>query len=386
MMDDQHNANNNAELIMFVDDNAALLSGMGQLLKLEGYKVVLAEDGVEALRKLNAAQTLPHLIISDIAMPNMDGFQLAREIRSRRDWASIQFLFLTAFDQPEYMDRAYESDPEAYLVKPFDEKHLLRLIRSRLRRREEWLQHIKVQQDMITSAKQDLATMVSHELRTPLVSMNIVTDMLSADIDNMDGDQVRDLLDMMQGGSVRLTRLVEQMVMYVQLRSGALTDSLRGFFRPRLVSDAIMGAIKNAQQFDYRQRGIPVEQISHDLDVWINCDLNSLRHAIAEIILNAMAFSKPAQTVLIQQTVRDGYVQISVCDQGPGIDPDDIENVFNPFYQVNRAKMEQQGIGIGLTLAKEIIEAHDGKLTLQSQVGQGTEVVIALPVYPMTEA
>ncbi len=380
-MTDPHN--NTPALIMFVDDNIALLTGMGQLLELEGFDVMLAEDGVEAMRQLEASETIPHLIISDIAMPNMDGFELFQAIRKRKDWVSIQFLFLTAFDQADYLERAYELDPEAYLVKPFDEMHLLRLVRSRLRRREEWLQYIEAQQKKLNEAKRDLAMMVSHELRTPLVSMNIVTDMLSEEIDRMDPVQVRGLLDMMQGGSIRLTRLVEQMVMYVQLRSGAMTDALRQYFRPRRAADAVAGAVKNAKQHDYRQRGVSVELGRADLDVWINCDLNSLQHAITEVVLNAIAFSEPSEPVIIEQRMAGDFVQIIVCDRGPGIEPEELENIFNPFYQVNRKKTEQQGIGIGLTLAKEIVEAHDGTLMLESESGQGTNVIIALPVCPM---
>ena len=81
----------------------------------------------------------------------------------------------------------------------------------------------------------------------------------------------------------------------------------------------------------------------------------------------------------------DGYIHISVCDQGAGIDPDEVGNVFKPFYQVNRKKIEHQGIGIGLTLAKGIVEAHGGELFLASHFGQGTEVTIMLPVHPMYE-
>lgn len=382
-MADQHE--NQPALIMFVDDNVALLYGVGQLLELEGYEVMLAEDGVEALQKLESAETIPHLIISDIAMPKMDGFELFRAIRQHEEWVSIQFLFLTAFDQADYVEKAYELDPEAYLVKPFDEMHMLRLIRSRLRRREDWLRHIELQQRLLDGAKRDLATMVSHELRTPLVSMNIVTDMLSEEVDKMGPVQVRELVEMMQSGSIRLTRLVEQMVMYVQLRSGSMTGNLRDYFRPRRAIDAVSGAIKIAQQHDYRQRRVPVEQVTADPEVWIHCDLSSLQHALAEVIMNAVAFSDPAEPVVVRQSVVDDSIRITVSDSGPGIAPDEHSQIFEPYYQINRKKTEQQGMGIGLTLAKEIIDAHDGVLEVDSVVGQGTSVTFVLPIYSVDD-
>ena len=99
--------------------------------------------------------------------------------------------------------------------------------------------------------------------------------------------------------------------------------------------------------------------------------------------MNAMAFSDPAQPVMVRQALAGGYIRITVSDSGPGIAPVECAHVFQPFYQINRKKTEQQGIGIGLTLARDIVEAHDGVLELDSAVGQGTDVTIVLPVYPM---
>lgn len=368
-------------LLMFVDDNEVLLSSMGYFLELEGFEVMLAEDGVDALNQLKAAQHLPDLIISDIAMPNMDGFELFEAIRANDEWISIQFLFLTARDQEEDLSRGYALGADDYLLKPFNQDRLLMVIRNKLLRRQEWMTHLKSQQEALEKAKNTLSMMVSHELRTPLVSMNIVSDMLFEEIDNMEPEQVRGLLDSMQSGSVRLTRLVEQMVMYVQVKSGALLDSLQQYFRPRSMAEAVEGAIKQARLFDYRRRDIPLHTENPGYDVQINCDLNSLQHALAELILNAISFSPPTGSVMIRQMIQNGYVALVVCDEGKGIPDHELARVFDAFYQVDRAKNEQQGIGIGLTLAKDIIGAHHGTVRIESGVGRGTEVHVRLPIH-----
>jgi signal transduction histidine kinase len=94
-----------------------------------------------------------------------------------------------------------------------------------------------------------------------------------------------------------------------------------------------------------------------------------------------MAFSDPADPVAVRQSVADDAVRITVSDNGPGIAPDEHNQIFEPYYQINRKKTEQQGMGIGLTLAKEIVDAHDGALEVNSVVGQGTNVTIVLPIY-----
>jgi signal transduction histidine kinase len=333
------------------------------------------------LRQLELASPLPDLIISDISMPHMNGFELFETVRSHTEWIDIPFIFLTARSQIEDLRRGYDLGADDYLVKPFDQEHLLLIIRSKLKRREEWLERLRGQQQAITEARQVLATMVAHELRTPLMSISMVSDMLSREFDRMDGDQVRELLEAMQGGSARMNRLVEQMIMYVQLQSGALSDSIRRLSRPSPVHDLLVGALDRAQQFNYRQFPVSVDLEQRTPGLMVKGDLASIRHALAEVVLNAMGFSRSGGVVRVVQWADSDAVCISVIDQGAGISPDEVEHVFEPFYQAGRHRSEQQGIGIGLTLARGIVEMHGGSLVLESHLRIGTQVVMTLPLF-----
>jgi signal transduction histidine kinase len=367
-------------LILFVDDNPALLRSVDLLLRMEGYTVMLAADGVEALALLESADALPHLIISDVAMPNMDGFELFRAVRARDEWIDIPFLFLTARDQMEDLRQGYALGADDYVVKPLDQERLLMIIDSKLKRRAELLDHIQSQQVALDAAKRELAQMVSHELRTPLVSISMVTEILSRGLDQMDEDQIHSMLASMQSGSARLTRLVEQMVMFVQLQSGALVDSIRRQQRPSSVNEIIAGAVDRAQMFDHRRNSIPVNLEGLGEDVQISGDFGALVHALAEIVANAVAFSPPDGIVTVQHWTTGDTVSIVVRDEGPGIPAADCERVFQPYHQINRRRYEQQGVGIGLALAKGIVDAHDGVLKLESAPRRGTEVMLRLPV------
>ncbi len=367
-------------LIMFVDDNSALLRSVERLLRMEGFHVMLAMDGAEALQRLEAGPSLPDLIISDIAMPRMDGFEFFEAIRTHEEWLDIPFLFLTARDQIEDLRRGYSLGADDYLVKPLDQERLLLVVRSKLKRRSELMEHIQVQKLALDTAKTNLALMVAHELRTPLVSISMVADILTREMTQMDPAQVRDMLATMQSGSVRLSRLVEQMVMYVQLQSGALAEAVHKHLRPTGVRDTIVGSIKRAQRYDYRQRRIPIQFDDYASDVQVSGDINSLQHALSEVVMNAIMFSNPDGTIVVTDWAADGLVWTTITDDGPGIPPDELPRVFDPFYQVNRQRHEQQGIGLGLTLAKGIIEAHQGSVEVQSRLGHGTLVTVALPL------
>jgi two-component system sensor histidine kinase/response regulator len=358
-----------------------LLRSVERLLRVEGFRVMLAADGWEALQQLEAATDPPDLIISDVSMPQMDGFELFETVRQRDEWLGIPFLFLTARDQRGDLQRGYSLGADDYLVKPLDQERLLMIIRGKLKRRAELLEHIQVQQRALDAAKRELALMVAHELRTPLVSISMVTDILAREIDQMATCQVQELLDTMRGGNIRLTRLIEQMVMYVQLQSGALGDSIRRNERPSLVHDVVVGAVERARQFDYRQRDIPISLEENATGLTINGDVVSLKHALAELISNAMSFSSPDDEVTLVVSRLGDEVCITVNDQGPGIPAEHLDRIFEPYHQINRHRYEQQGIGIGLALAEGIVKAHGGMLTLQSREGQGTQVTIRLPCW-----
>jgi len=367
-------------LIMFVDDNPALLDSVEQLLIMEGFDVLVASDGQQALEVLAAADPLPELIISEVMMPVMDGFALFEEVRRRREWYDIQFLFLTARDQIADLERAYNLGVDDFLVKPFDHERLVLIVRGKIRRRREWKLHLDEQQRALNRAKQDLAMLVAHELRTPLVSISMVSDILSREISLLDRDQVAMMLDTMQGGSQRLVRLVEQMVLYVQLESGALRDSLSSPLRESRMYDLVIGAVERARQFAYRRPDVPVRLEEYSEDLVVCVDAIAMQHALAEVLANAMLFSAADSEVFVRLWAADGMAWFCVADWGRGIPADEVGRVFEPFYQVDRRRQEQQGIGIGLTLAREVVRAHGGLIALESSFGNGTEVRIGLPM------
>ena len=371
--------------ILFADDNEALLRSVERLLRMEGFRVILASDGEDALNKLADSDVVPDLIISDVTMPRMDGFQLFREVRRHEQWLDIRFLFLTARDQIEDLRAGYSLGADDYLVKPLEQERLLLVIQSKLKRRAELLERIQIREHALDTAKRELSLMVAHELRTPLVSISMVTDILSREMDQMGQVQTQELVETMRSGSIRLSRLIEQMVLYVQLRSGALNDAITTHARPGYVRDAVIGAVDRARQFSYRQREIPLRFEESDPDVLISGDLGSLKHALAELLSNAMAFSTPEDLITVSQWVSNDRVWIAVTDRGPGIPEHELGEVFKPYHQVNRQKYEQQGVGIGLPLARGIIMAHGGTLELRSIIGKGTQAIVSLPVYVETQ-
>ncbi len=366
--------------ILVVDDNVALLRSIEQLLCLEGYTVWLARHGSEGLEQLEAATGMPDLIISDIAMPVMDGFEFYQAVRERNEWIRIPFVFLTARDQIGDLQTGYALGADDYLIKPLDQDRLLMIVRSKIERSRELMRYIDLQRQALATVQRELSLMVAHELRTPLVSITMVSDMLAREFEQLDALQVHDMLDMMRSGSVRMQRLVEQMVLYVQLQSGGLEDDVRKLAQRVTIDELLQSALRKARQWDYRGREVAVDLTCDTPGVTVEVERMALSHAIAEVLYNAMMFARPGTAITLRQHCERDVLQVLVADEGLGIPQEQQARVFEPFYQVDRAQFEQQGIGIGLTLARRIVEAHGGGVTLDAEPGQGTRVTLRMPV------
>ncbi len=366
--------------ILIAEDNQNLVYQLQIELTMQGYEVSCAFDGVEALERLRN-EPLPDLIISDVSMPKMDGFEFYSAVRNNSAWVDIPFVFLTARDSDADKDLGYGLGADDYIIKPFKTDHLLRVISGKLKRRQMLQASLDEQRTAIERVKKELTQMVAHELRTPLVSINLVLQIISRQMGQLSEVQLQELLDTMSAGSNRLNRLTDQMVFLTQLEAGTLNkqDILQSGF-PIYLSDLMTPAINRARLFAYRQPNIPVNVDNRDSQIQVMCDKRALEHAIAEVISNAMVFSPSDGRVEVSQWQSNGRGWISIVDHGSGMTEEQVSRARQKFQQVNRESQEQQGVGLGLPLAINIIEAHGGNLEIKSSVGKGTQVVIDLPL------
>jgi signal transduction histidine kinase len=204
--------------------------------------------------------------------------------------------------------------------------------------------------------------------------------MLSRQFEHMSPAQVQELIDIMGKGSKRLNRLVDQLVLLVQLDSGALNANSVGRYGTAAPLWAVLvAAVDQARKIIARPKYVNIVTNEHHVDAQVRCDRQVLRHALAELISNALNFSPENGTVTISQWLADGHVWITIVDEGNGMTPEQIEKALRPFEQVDRDKQEQQGAGLGLVLARGIIEVHGGSFNIESVVGKGTQVTVGLP-------
>ncbi len=217
-------------LIMVVEDDFALLQGIRELLELTNYKVVPASNGVEALELLNRFR--PDLIVSDIMMPEMDGYEFHNKVRERVELLTIPFIFLTARGEKVDIRRGKSLGADDYITKPFDDEDLLVAIEAKLAR---W-QSLREQQDEeISDLKHKILLTLSHEFRTPLTYIINYAEILDMGDEDLTSEDFSEFMQGIRRGAVRLNTLVEDFLALVELQTGEARQAY--YYRRTSVDD-----------------------------------------------------------------------------------------------------------------------------------------------------
>lgn len=362
--------------ILVVEDDEEILNSITDILELNEFDVLAAENGVHAVQI--AEQNAPDLILSDITMPSMDGFELIKAIRAMPELSNTPFILMTARAERTYMRQGMELGADDYITKPFTHVELLAAVNARLNRQKIAEQTVAL---TVEQAKKKLAQLVTHELRTPLVSVSMTLEILSRQLGHLSQPQMQELLETLEAGNKRLSRVVDQIIMITQLEAGSLTPSvIAEIGRPVLLSSILMVAIDTGKKFSFHANDVFVQFEDMTTNAYVLCDKRALQHALSELVMNAVNFSVANGEVVVTLWEAEDKYWIRIVDQGQGMNPEQLENALKEFEQVNRSEQEQQGIGLGLPLAKRIIAAHSGKFYVESALGRGTTITVGLPI------
>lgn len=366
--------------VLYVDRDADARDEMLALLQTRGVDVTTAGDGKSALGVMRGGFQ-PDVVIANFDLPRMDGLALLKAIRARQDWIPIPFIMLNGGSDKAVYRQAMLLGVDDFIQKPFEPERLLLSIYSRAKRTQELTRYAEAAHETLSFMRRDMARMFTHELRTPLASMKMVTEILTRHGTNLHDAEAKEMIGTLQSGVLRLNRLLEQMVLLIQLDTGELQKLISDAASPGPLWDALTSAVSEARAFSHRQRDVDIFYNHGDVRGDIKAEWKSLRHALAELLSNAMAFTPKDQTILVSQWLQDNHILISITDFGPGISEKQRSDLFRRFNQLEREKHDQQGIGMGLYLAKSIIEATGGTLELRSSTDHGTTVTVKFPLH-----
>ena len=360
--------------ILVIEDSEELRGDITEMLSLEGFEILTAPNGREGVNL--AEREHPELIICDIRMPIMDGYDVLEHIRSRPNTMNIPFIFLTARTGRSEWREGMSLGADDYLTKPFTAEELISSVNTRLDRRQRVVEEAEERLDKL---RKSIALALPHEMRTPLNAILGFSEILMTDAYTLDNGQVEEMAQHINEASNRLYRLVENYVIYANLEIMKTDEKRRRLVRTgraEYVSAIISQQAQHKAIHYNREKDLLVD--TPPINGVLAIDADNLARIIMEIVDNAFKFSQHGEKVLVTAAREDNMLHISITDQGWGMTIEEIEAI-GAYMQFERAFFEQQGLGFGLTIASQMTEVHEGRFQIDSVPGETTTVHIYLP-------
>ncbi|ADU67228.1 response regulator receiver [Desulfurispirillum indicum S5] len=358
--------------ILLIEDDPVLRHNMVELLTLENYDVDDAQDGEEGVRK--ALESHHDLVLCDIMMPKMDGYQVFEALKSHPRTASIPFLFLTAKVDKEDVRRGMVMGADDYIQKPAPIEELLQAIEVRLRKKRLQLEQEQQRSEALCS---ELASRIPHELITPLNSILGYAELIiEEEPSNLSHQEIVPMACAIQSAAERLMETIHKYLLYNELQFLRFTGNRSGSGEIR---DNLCTITRHIGS-DVAKKWKRIEDMEIALPEYpIHACIPYFSHVVRQLTDNACKFSAAGSPITLQCRLTGNSITLSVSDQGRGIPAENLDQL-GAFQQFERHHYEQQGSGLGLAIVKLILQHSQGSLDIQSIPDQGTTVTLGFPV------
>ncbi|MBE9180339.1 response regulator [Oculatella sp. LEGE 06141] len=355
--------------ILIVDDTPDNLRLLSAMLMNHGFEVRKALNGQRAI--FSAQADPPDLILLDIKMPEMNGYQVCLHLKADPKTREVPVIFISALDDALDKVQAFAAGGIDYITKPFQEAEVLARIENQLRIQR--LQHQLVEQnaELVRSNREleQFAYVVSHDLQQPLQSITGFIKLLLLKYENQFDDVAYDYLNRIHDAGGRMQRLIQDLLAYAQV------GKYEQDFQPIDTSRVLEQVLENLQV------AIAEKQVSlvHDPLPTVLGSETQLIQLFQNLISNAIKFGCPnvSPQIQISAVPQEHHWRFGIHDNGIGIEPENLERIFE-IFQRTEATRNYPGTGIGLATCKKIVENHNGRIWVESQVETGTAFYFTL--------
>ena len=368
--------------VLIVDDNPKIMAIANAHLKKEGLEVLCVENGKSALESVR--QEKPDLILLDVNMPDMSGFEVCQILKDDTELCMIPVVFLTAADDNASRVRGLDLGAVDYVTKPFDSFELRARVRAALRTKqlqdqlatlnhelEERVEQRTEKIKQLLRQKDEFVNQLSHDLKTPLTPLVALLPMVA---ERTEDTESKRMLDLIMDNVDYMKNLTERTMQLAQLNSPEVSLRLE---RVDLVSE-IRTTIESLSSL-FKEKGIKVvNNTTTPLDIEV--DRMLIRELIYNLVSNTIKYTNGDGVVTFDSFLKNDNVEISIKDTGIGMTIEQQKRMFEEFYKADDSRNDHSSTGLGLTICQRIVEKHGGSIRAESPgIGHGMTVYFTLP-------
>lgn len=368
-------------MILIVDDSPENIISLQKVLEKNNFEVDTASSGEEALKKILKKSYV--LVILDVQMPGMDGFEVAEAISGYSKAKETAIIFLSAATaNVKLITRGYSSGGLDYISKPVDMDILLLKVKTfyRIYEQSRALNEMQISlrneiefRKEAERKKDEFLSIASHELKTPMTSIKGYIQLLERSLDKNDPETVKVRLNKVQNQIEKLNLLIADLLDISKIESGKLKLNKQYFSFNDLLDHIIEIMQQSSPHIKILKKG--------NFELNLFADEMRIEQVIINFVTNAIKYGPDGEEIHLITEIRENDLYFSVKDFGIGMSQEHVQKIFDKFYRIEETSTRFQGLGIGLYICQEIIERHQGKIGATSIPDQGSEFYFQIPLH-----
>lgn len=388
---------NTEPTVLIVDDTPLNLQVISSALKEKGYKLIITNSGEKALRFLD--HTLPDLILLDVMMPELSGFEVCRIIKKQKRFADIPVIFLTAKNDVNDIVEGFEAGAVDYIVKPFNAREVfiristhiqLKQARQMLVEKNRMMEELNrsleeskntIEKDAehlskLNAEKNKFFSIIAHDLRGPFTGLLGISDILKSQMDQMDTAEITEMVGLLSESANQVFDLLENLLVWARMQMNSMVFTPAHLFLKPLALD-LGKLIEHHTTLKNLTFHIEVDEA-----LQVFADVNMLKTLLRNLVSNALKFTpKGGKITLSAWQQKNGEIVVAVKDNGIGMHKSLIDKLFMLDQKTSRPGTDgESSSGLGLLLCKEFIEKHGGRIWVESEEGKGSSFFLTFPV------
>lgn|SRR5574344_428413 len=372
----EKNINRSDYKVLIVDDVMSNVLLLKILLTNEKFQVCTANNGTQCIEVAN--KEIPDLILLDVMMPDMSGFETATKLKEKPETADIPIIFLTALNSPSDLVKGFQVGANDYITKPFNKEELVIRVMHQISlvaaKRIISQQNDELKKTLIGRDK--LYSVIAHDLRSPMSSVKIVLNMLTMTIPKETiGEEMFELLNQANQQTEEVFALLDNLLKWTKSQVGKLNVVFQDFD----VQDLIPGVI---EIFNMVAGMKDIKLVYTDNErLMVHADVDMIKTIVRNFLSNAIKFSEKGSSIEISTCKENNFARISVRDHGRGISEENQKKLFHAeTHFTTYGTSNEEGSGLGLLLCKDFAVKNGGDITLESVEGEGSTFSILVPL------